>query len=118
METALLEELLQSKAFRNWSPAPKSESAKPPTISMGRGRSFTYSGKRYTNLVVNEKHYTIAEIAEQWGISTDLARDTFRNEDGVLKFDRPGSRVKRSYSTLRVPESVMVRVHTRLTSGK
>jgi hypothetical protein len=111
------EKLLRSPSFLSWSPEP--ESSKPPKIRLGRGVSFVYKGKRYTNLApAAERHYTIAEIAKQWGISTDLARDTFRNEAGVLKFDRPGTRVKRGYSTLRVPESVMVRVHTRLTSGK
>ena len=97
METALLEELLQStETFRNWSPAPKSKSAKPPTISLGQGRSSTYSGKRYTNLVVTEKHYTVAEITEQWGISVRSGAGHVPAEEGVLKFDRPGSRVKRS----------------------
>jgi hypothetical protein len=66
METALLEELLRSKSFLNWSPEPKSKSAKPPTISLGRGRSFTYSGKRYTNLAVDEKHFAPADLAKAW----------------------------------------------------
>ena len=64
----------------------------------------------------NERHDTIVETAERWGISVDLARDTFRDEPGVLKFVRPGTRVKRSYCTLRVPESVLARVYARLTS--
>jgi hypothetical protein len=67
-------------------------------------------------VLASERHYTIAEIAEAWGISVDLARDTFRHELGVVRFDRPGTRVKRSYSTFRVPESVMVRVHARLSA--
>jgi hypothetical protein len=64
----------------------------------------------------NERHYTIAEIAERWGISAETARNTFRNEPGVLRSERPGTRVKPSYCTLRVPESVLARVYTRLTS--
>ncbi len=64
----------------------------------------------------NERHYSIAEIAEQWNISVDLARDVFRNEPGVLRILRPGTRFKRCYSTFRVPESVMLRVHTRLSA--
>ena len=64
----------------------------------------------------NERHDPIVETAERWGISVDLARDTFRDEPGVLKFVRPGTRVKRSYCTLRVPESVLARVYARLTS--
>ena len=110
------EELLQSKSFLAWSPGPKPSDPQP--IIVGRGRSFVYQGKRYTNLIVNEKHYAVAEISEQWGISPDLVRDTCKDEPGVLRFVRPGTRVKRGYSTIRVPESVLVRVHTRLTSGK
>jgi hypothetical protein len=111
------EELLRSKSFLTWSPG-RPKPPKQPTTSLGRGRSFTYEGKTYTNLIVNEKHYAVAEISEQWGISPDLVRDTFKDEPGVLRFVRPGTRVKRGYSTIRVPESVLVRVHTRLTSGK
>jgi len=54
MQTEFLEELLRSKSFLEWSldPAP---TAKPSTVNLGRGRSFTYRGKRYTNLVVGRK---------------------------------------------------------------
>jgi len=64
MDSALLEGLLCSKSFLSWSPEPKSKSAKPATISLGRGRSFTYSGKRYTNLAVDEKHFAPADLAK------------------------------------------------------
>jgi|SRR5271165_897749 len=117
MPSETLVDPLRTKAFLEWTPEPKS--TKPQTITLGRGVSFTYKGKSYKNCApVSEKHYTIAEIAKAWGISTDLARDTFHDEPGVLCFDRPGTRVKRGYSTLRVPESVMIRVHTRLSSGR
>jgi hypothetical protein len=46
----------------------------------GRGRSFTYGGKRYTNLVVNEKHYTVAEIATLWG-----SQRTWRGTRSAMK---------------------------------
>jgi hypothetical protein len=62
-----------------------------------------------------ETYYSPADVAEQWGVSVDLIRDTFRDEPGVLKFKRPGSRVKRSYSTIRIPQSVLLRVHRKLT---
>jgi hypothetical protein len=63
---------------------------------------------------VVEKHYTVSEIAEVWGISVDLARDIFRKEPGVLALDRTG---RGKYVTMRVPESVMERVHRRLSQG-
>ena len=65
--------------------------------------------------LIKEKHWNVAEVAEQWGISTDLVRDIFKDEDGVLIVERPGSRVKRSYSTMRIPESVLERVYNQLS---
>lgn len=63
-----------------------------------------------------ERHYTVAEVAELWNISPDLARRIFENEPGVLAFGRDQSaRSRRRYLTLRIPESVLVRVHRRLS---
>jgi hypothetical protein len=79
-------------------------------------RAYEYIGPTYTNSFAEEKHWTPIEVAKQWGVSSDLIRSIFRNEPGVLKFDRPASRAKRSYATLRIPDSVLVRVHTRMSS--
>jgi hypothetical protein len=79
-------------------------------------RAYQYIGPTYTNSFAEEKHWTPIEVAKQWGVSPDLIRSLFRDEPGVLKFYRPASRAKRSYSTLRIPDSVLVRVHTRMTS--
>jgi hypothetical protein len=77
---------------------------------------YQYIGPTFTNSFAEEKHWTPIEVAKQWGVSPDLIRSLFRDEPGVLKFDRPASRAKRSYATLRIPDSVLVRVHTRLSS--
>jgi hypothetical protein len=77
---------------------------------------YRYLGKTYTNSMAEEKHWTPIEVAQQWGVSSDLIRSLFRDEPGVLKIDRPGNRAKRAYATLRIPDSVLVRVHTRMTS--
>ena len=90
MKKATADALLLSKEFLLWSP------------DIGRS--------------LEEPCYTIKEIAEAWKISEDLARDTFADEPGVLKFERPATKIKRAYSLLRVPESVLVRVHRRLTA--
>ena len=65
--------------------------------------------------LIKEKHWNVVEVAEQWGISTDLVRDIFKDEDGVLIFERPGTRTKRSYSTMRIPESVLERVYNEMS---
>lgn len=58
-----------------------------------------------------ERHYSVGEIAERWGLSEKTIRRMFENEDGVLQWGSPETRRKRGYITLRIPESVMLRVH-------
>jgi hypothetical protein len=62
-----------------------------------------------------ERHYAVAEIASMWNLSTDEVRDLFEEEPGVLLIGRRNPR-KRRYVTLRIPESVVERVHSRLSS--
>jgi hypothetical protein len=116
----LVQALLASKKFLVW---------KPETIqhkrSNGAVKKFEYTGKdhgvfpsySYQNNNSDpkrpfEKHYSPSEVAELWGISVDMARDLFRSEDDVLKLERTGSK---KYVTLRIPESVLLRVHTRMS---
>lgn len=61
-----------------------------------------------------EKHYTVAEIAALWQLSPDSIRRIFRNRPDVLKLNKPETRFKGSYCVLRVPESVMQKVHAEL----
>lgn len=65
-----------------------------------------------------ERHFTVEEISELWNLSRDTIRRLFLNEDGVLKISRPGNRYKRTHNTLRIPESVMCRVHRRMSSSQ
>jgi hypothetical protein len=58
-----------------------------------------------------ERHYSVAEIAEIWGLSEKTVRRMFEEEDGVLQWGTPETRRKRGYITLRIPESVLLRVH-------
>jgi hypothetical protein len=58
-----------------------------------------------------ERHYTVAEIAEMWNLSTDAVRRLFCNEPGVLSLGRTPSVSRRRYTTLRIPQSVLERVH-------
>ena len=64
-----------------------------------------------------EKHYTVDEIGELWNLSRDSVRRIFAAEDGVLRITRPGTRYKRTHTTLRIPESVLFRVHSRMTKS-
>lgn len=61
-----------------------------------------------------ERHYSIQEIAAFWGWSDQTVTKYFFDEPGVLKRSNTPTRKRRTYTTLRVPESVVIRVHTRL----
>ena len=60
-----------------------------------------------------ERHFSVDQLAELWNMSTDFVRRLFLHEPGVVIFyhHRPGRRV---YRTLRIPESVALRVHQRM----
>jgi len=63
---------------------------------------------------VNEVMLTVSEVAQRLKINDETVRRLFVNEPGVVVicFPRKGKRV---YRTLRIPESVLKRVLTRLT---
>lgn len=72
------------------------------------------------NGLATEKHFTPNQVAERWGLSPSKVRRIFVNEPGVLLTGEPSRRVgrilKRGYWTMRIPESVVERVHRRLAS--
>lgn len=63
---------------------------------------------------LNEVYFTVTEVADRLKINEDTVRRLFLHEPGVLVicFPRRGRRV---YRTLRIPETVLQRVVTRLT---
>jgi len=62
------------------------------------------------------RHYSVAEIATMWNLSDEAVRGIFQNEPDVLVLgdSKPRGR-KRRYTTLRIPEFVVDRVHRRLS---
>lgn len=72
-----------------------------------------------TSLLFDERHYAVAEIAAMWQLSPDAIRRTFQNEPGALVLGNGESvRSKRRYTTLRIPQSVVERVHRRLSNAQ
>jgi hypothetical protein len=61
-----------------------------------------------------EKHYSVSEVAELWGLGPDKVRAMFRNVPGVLKIGNKEKRFQRGYISLRIPESVLQKVHAEL----
>jgi hypothetical protein len=84
------------------------ESALPPAI-----RPQSVSDQAAPDKAM-EKHYSLEQIGELWGLSTRTVRKMFENEPGIIVFGNTGSLKKRRYLTFRIPESVLLRVHRRL----
>jgi hypothetical protein len=63
-----------------------------------------------------ERHYTVQEISEMWQLSGTTVTRLFRDEPGVLKLGPVNARRGRQTRiTLRIPESVLQRVHRRMS---
>lgn len=66
-------------------------------------------------MILDEHIFTVAEVAERLQVKDDTVRRLFLHEAGVIVicFPRRGRRV---YRTIRIPESVLVRVLDRLAA--
>jgi hypothetical protein len=84
--------------------SPEKSLLQPTGVSTGIARA-----------VPAERHYAVAEIAEMWNLSADKVRELFENEPGVLVIGERSPRHKRRYVTLRIPQTVLERVHSRLS---
>lgn len=62
-----------------------------------------------------ERHFSVQEVAEMWTLRENSIRAIFKSEPGVVLIERPRGRWKRGYSTLRIPQSVLERVHRRMS---
>lgn len=60
-----------------------------------------------------EKHFSVPQVAELWGLSGEKVRRMFQDVPGVLKIGFPGILPgrKRPHVTLRIPASVLQRFH-------
>jgi hypothetical protein len=67
--------------------------------------------------ISNERHYSVAELGTLWNLSEKTIRRMFENEPGVLRWGKSEARLRRGYITLRIPESVALRLHRRLRIG-
>jgi hypothetical protein len=61
-----------------------------------------------------ERHYSVSELSKLWFFSENTIRRLFSREPGVIKIARQSTRVKRGYTSLRIPERIAQRVHRRL----
>ena len=67
-----------------------------------------------------ERHYTLGELARAWHMSRSTLEAWFAAEPGVIRFGvgKLTKSRKRTYVSLRIPESVARRVYRRRTRGE
>jgi hypothetical protein len=68
------------------------------------------------NIAPAERHYAVIKVAELWNLSPDKVREIFEHEPGVLVIGDRSPRHERRYLTLRIPQTVLQRVHNRLAA--
>lgn len=68
--------------------------------------------------IATEPHYSVFEVAEMWKVSPDTVRRLFADEPGVLIFGSPETLHKRKRETMRIPQSVLGRVHAKYHSRR
>jgi predicted transcriptional regulator len=69
-----------------------------------------------------EQHYSVAEIAQDWGLSENTVRKLFESEDGVIKVQSPHATLvknpnKKPRTSLRISASARDRVYASLAGG-
>ena len=66
-----------------------------------------------------ERHYTIAELSEAWGLAEATIRVWFIDVPGVIKVGggKPGKGRKRTRVTLRIPASIVDRIYAERTAA-
>jgi AraC-like DNA-binding protein len=84
-----------------------SQSSAQPSLVRSNGSSSPASA-------AFERHYSVGELAQLWGLSERTIRRIFNSEPGVFRWESTETRFKRGYTTLRIPESVVQRVHRKL----
>jgi len=73
-------------------------------------------GPAKATVVAFERHFTTRDLAELWKFDETTIRRIFQDQPGVFKVGRTNRRDgKRDYVTLRIPESVVLRVHQERT---
>ncbi|MCU1330699.1 MAG: hypothetical protein JWN34_6069 [Bryobacterales bacterium] len=64
-------------------------------------------------MVATEHHYTVQQLSEKWQVAANTIRNLFKDEPGVLKVSQPRllTRKQKPHVTLRIPASVVERLH-------
>ena len=77
--------------------------------------SMPSTGSSASGHAAFERHYRIGELAAKWQLGRETVRLLVKDERGVIKI-RLGR--KKAHTIYSVPESVAVRIHTRLLNSR
>lgn len=86
-----------------------------PSRGVRQATSTDHIAVSVTDWPAFERHYRIAELAELWSLGRETVRMLVKEEPGVIRV-RLGR--KRAHTIYSVPESVAVRIHTRLLNSR
>jgi hypothetical protein len=118
MPTATIDDihslLLGSRKFVDWKPRVRHHDGRSRAFGENVRNSSEPGTLKPVKSVVDERHYSPTELAKTWGVDVETIRNLFRNEPGVMKIGDKNPKHKRPYLTLRIPESVALRLHRRL----
>lgn len=87
----------------------------PPTLHRSLYSLIPNRLSQFLPLALEEKHYSVKELAQKWKLSPAAIRRLFRNEPGTLRFGKQKRGHRRDYVTLRIPAPVAERVYRRCT---
>lgn len=77
--------------------------------------SMASTGSSASQHAAFERHYRIGELAQTWQLGRETVRLLVKDEPGVIRI-RLGR--KKAHTNYSVPESVAVRIHTRLLNSR
>jgi hypothetical protein len=72
------------------------------------------ASQKAAGLQAFERHYTVAQLSKLWFFSESTIRRLFIREPGVITIAHQPTKVRRGYTSLRIPERIAQRVHRRL----
>jgi hypothetical protein len=81
---------------------------------MAMSDALTHLGPSVETSAPAERHYAPYEVAALWHLDVETIRRLFQDESGVVVLQAPARKGTRPYKTIRIPQSVLERVHKRL----
>jgi hypothetical protein len=86
-------------------------------VELGDTKPNNPNFRKWFPMSSTEKYYTCREIGELWSMHAETVRPLFAHVPGVIKINRKATRNKRGYTSLRIPQSIVDKVHATLSKA-